>query len=888
VVDIDDPRDLARLVRGVIAGDAVRVKLARPLARATEHELHLRVLGEPRPLRMVAESAGRGTSEGELVWLSPSNDDDRRRLEDLAAALPDATADGLDVPDDPAERAARLSARPPEHGDDEAESFDAPAEPPHFSAALEPAPLPDYGAAARFDAAAPEPEPEPEAMKLADSPPPADAPMELDVDLAVNLDEVRRDRPRPSVPPEAERALKTATLPPAPPTLSRRVPSMAEASSGFAAFFEAFATAAQADEADAELLDRLEHAAAHLLEGRAALVLCAESAEPGSGLAAQSAAGEWFPLEALLSPPQYDALARPLAVSLADREIVALRLEEDIGRTELQEIAALLAAEDADAEAFADPSLTDFLEHVDLLVRSQLLPDGQGLAWQTQLCLAQLVGALSALPVWSGGEDGAAVALYRHDLSPLLDALPESERAGEVLVNRGLIASALEPFGKQPTTDLAPLLVDLVNVEGHAAARAMLAARGAMGADDALQAALGDVQAANAEPAAEGFELADAEDFGFSATAAETSSTVDLLAEQPPVDPAERDAMCQALLGDPGAALDQLDAERGGADYSAALATLGAAAPGLAERGAAAELWQLLLYLKARREHGGDVALGYALRALAADGVLEPVARMVLEGPTEIREAARMVLTEMPEAAASALVRVRSRGTWPEGARRRFVAMLRPLGAAALPLLIDALELAAKQHDDGLAEDVLRSIGSHDPALGDRVARFCRHPAPAVRRAALVALSQLQMAGARETLVSALDDADLGVRLAAIGAFARAGGVDEPTVERLGPILLGETKSDASMQSAAASALAVADPSGHDAAIGALCKVVERPTGLRGLLRRGEHSDDLIEICCESLLVLDPTSGRPLVEQRRDASRGMLRERLDALLRRTG
>jgi serine/threonine-protein kinase len=289
----------------------------------------------------------------------------------------------------------------------------------------------------------------------------------------------------------------------------------------------------------------------------------------------------------------------------------------------------------------------------------------------------------------------------------------------------------------------------------------------------------------------------------------------------------EGEQYATALIKDPEIAAARLDAITDPAQLARELPGLDRAMAALAHRGEAVALQAVVARLaaRARGEAPGDATgAGLAAKALqtlfAKPTLLLPIAQAALDAPAPARESARRVLAVAGVSGAVALCTARqspaAEGELGAGMRSRFVAALREVGLAALPVIVDALRRAAA-HEAALLEDLLRAVPESVPAgvgvgdvagdPGDTVAEQLRHATPAVRRAAVTALASLWGPRARPRLVKALDDADESVLMAAIGALHRGGGIDGDLVRRIERILAEASPASDELRMAAAGAL---------------------------------------------------------------------------------
>jgi hypothetical protein len=366
--------------------------------------------------------------------------------------------------------------------------------------------------------------------------------------------------------------------------------------------------------------------------------------------------------------------------------------------------------------------------------------------------------------------------------------------------------------------------------------------------------------------------------------------------------------MATALIQDPAAVLQRVEAVADDASYAREMSTLERAMASAATRGAAPAVLLAVTHLIARSrgvapgERSREAIAARALRAIARPEMLQRIAEDALDGPPAGREPARRLLVTLGEAGVLALAAARERAAtngpgWP--GRPRFVAAVREAGALALSPL-SAFLRQANLHDHALLEDLLRGIPELPPQhaahpavepLGTLLStQLLRSDSPAVRRAAAVALSAVWGARANPWLGPLLEDADDGLRIAALGALRRQGGVDREVVRRIDRILSGQVASGSELKIAAAGALVDTSGPARLAALDALVRAV-RPAGSSGFFTKlvaVEVAEDpaVMANLCQVLLTLGGPEAVRAVEARAAKASGDLKRRLGELLAR--
>jgi hypothetical protein len=126
--------------------------------------------------------------------------------------------------------------------------------------------------------------------------------------------------------------------------------------------------------------------------------------------------------------------------------------------------------------------------------------------------------------------------------------------------------------------------------------------------------------------------------------------------------------------------------------------------------------------------------------------------------------------------------------------------------------------------------------------------------------------------------------------MAALESLKKLGGLEDPTLERLARIVLGQVPAGDEMKVAAARAFSAAGPGSLARAVTFLRQRLEPPHGLMGSVRMmlGQGEPPALALAlARSLVALDPGGARRVLE-RYAASRTELRAELEKILRAAG
>ncbi len=403
-----------------------------------------------------------------------------------------------------------------------------------------------------------------------------------------------------------------------------------------------------------------------------------------------------------------------------------------------------------------------------------------------------------------------------------------------------------------------------------------------------------------------------------------------------------------ALIKDADSVLAALDAAPDLPRFAAELAPIERSIASLSRRGESIALWSIVTRLTALAqgaEPGDRTREEMAAKALLATTekpqLLEPIADLALDGPGPAREAARKLMVAVGASGAFALCAARERGGAPVGeagfggeplsARRgqaiireatwagrpRFVAAMREIGPAALRAVADALA-RVDPADAALVEDLLRAIPditeqreSSAPAAkstppsgpaptsagaptqtaiqsaGEVITRLLRHRAPAVRRAAVAALASLWGAKANPWMAGMLEDVDDGLRIAALAALRRGGGIDREAVRRIERLLSGAVPAGDDLRTSAAAALGDALGTARAAAAEALAAALKPPSqSFFSKLVTVESNESPLSVLTMArvLLAIGAPDAVKVIELKASRSRPEIRRQLEELL----
>jgi serine/threonine-protein kinase len=265
------------------------------------------------------------------------------------------------------------------------------------------------------------------------------------------------------------------------------------------------------------------------------------------------------------------------------------------------------------------------------------------------------------------------------------------------------------------------------------------------------------------------------------------------------------------------------------------------------------------------------------LRLFTDPGMLAPVAERLL---TMNDGDARTLVTRAGVSGAYALYGARVKLAPHAEVRHPFVTTMRDIRDAAWPVIRAALERIPDAALTGahplaadLAEDLLLCVPAiRDEQAGRLVAKFVRASVPGLCRAATGALARIWADRARPVLLGLLDDADEGVRIAAIAGLRDLGAIDEHVVRKLAP-LLERGASGHELRLAAVSAFELATVDAREIAAPLLVHLVHDP-----------QPDDATVLAAAKALVAIAPSAKSVVASRAERSSEPLRSHLVALV----
>jgi serine/threonine protein kinase len=618
-------------------------------------------------------------------------------------------------------------------------------------------------------------------------------------------------------------------------------------------------------------------------------------------LVVQTGAGETFELPELLGATMAKSLGGRLGDVFVRRHLIALALREKVPEAELGDVVELLAGPEIAPDELRVEFQSRALEHVSILFDEELLGRGRKLPWQVNLCISRLARDLKSLPLLRG-VSAARVAELRHEL--IRDVLrPLQPKEVRLLCdNADLIAEEIAHVAELRDFGVIPRIVEAmphklcVRFAGHVLGE-LEAAGGA-----------GDERPSGAAARAKDLiELV-----GARFVRDRTVESDDVLRElhkraifsfrELPPDlqlwvMAEQQA--EVLNQDPAPVLRSLDTIFDERRYARELRTLERAMQVLARRKQIDVFWTVMARLE---RHAGDAEPGEGsrealakktLRSLAEPDVLAPAAELLLTGDRALREPAHAVLVGMGDAAAHVLCVERRRHELEPSCRSRFVATLTEMGMVAQTAVLESLasvDIEESERHPALVEDLLRALPrTIDENIASEVRRFTRHSRASVRRAAIQALGEVCGPRGDRMILTALDDADEGVRVAAFASLHRCGRVDGPVVERVAKLLAGNEPGGDELKATAVAALQSCEQRARKRALEILNEAVapRAQTGLLSRLRgstRPEVPPLVLETIAGVLVKIGGMEGRRAVEKLMHAHPA-LRSRLYVLLR---
>ena len=284
--------------------------------------------------------------------------------------------------------------------------------------------------------------------------------------------------------------------------------------------------------------------------------------------------------------------------------------------------------------------------------------------------------------------------------------------------------------------------------------------------------------------------------------------------------------------------------------------------------------------------------LDRALRVLRDPTPARSFAGWLLSGKLARAEDAFSILSVAGPVAARSLLQARRAQPPSLEVRARFVSYIRATGPGSLPVILGGLEpliALSTRFDEALADDLLRAVPEVRSDLGGELTvRFVRADKPSLAVSALRATVGLWGPRAHALLLGVLDSTIDPVRIAAVEALQRLGGIDDWAIERLGRILLRPDGGSLELRVAAASTLALAAVESRPRVVTFLTeRLVPSTQGLVGALLTkafGPREDGRVVVAlARSLLRLDSVGARHVLP-RLVSSRPELRAEIDAVL----
>jgi serine/threonine protein kinase len=550
-------------------------------------------------------------------------------------------------------------------------------------------------------------------------------------------------------------------------------------------------------------MDRLATAAEVVLQFRGELSFARRDVGDTVVFSVLTGIGEVYELRKLLSATIFSMFSPKFGEVFQRRSLVALTIEDGIDIDQLTTMVELLSGPEIGADELRNQFLGKGLTRAKLLFASDLLGRERRLPWQVDMCISRLARDLRALPLLRGVDLEGMLALRVQLIADVVRAVPRPDQIRILLENADLITEEVRHIPELARLDTLRSIVDALPL-GRIA--------------QVGQAIVADWKAAKLEERSRRVtaELSQR-------IARDRSPDTDEVLKAMhargilPIDELPDDLqqwvhaeqMADELILRPESVLRPFEGQMDAMRFQLHMHMLERAMRTLAERGEALALLVPLSWVRKLQGTRGEMARA-AARSLEDPTVLEPVARTLFAGVGDARDAAHAVLVLTGSAGARALFMARTKNAVDGGGRARFVATMKRIGSPAWPVLTAALEFVQPSGggpvDAELAEDVLRALPEvQDEQIGALVARLMRHGGPPVCRAAATALASLWGQRSKPLLVAVLDNADEGVRIAALAALRKVGGVDENVIVRIEK-MLGKGGTD--LRAAAAAALA--------------------------------------------------------------------------------
>ncbi|MDB4942806.1 MAG: Serine/threonine protein kinase PrkC, regulator of stationary phase [Labilithrix sp.] len=676
-------------------------------------------------------------------------------------------------------------------------------------------------------------------------------------------------------------------------SIVENVPVLDDPASGFAGFFIALASAVlrfgrfeRGHPEAAQAMKELTKATRAALRGRRELTFARRDSAKTIGFCVMSGHGEIVDLRRLLGSQLFGSFGYPFIEALAKKGVAAVTLREGLPDTELHYVIEMLLGPHGNDELRKE-LLGKPLRHVSLLFGADVIGRDRKLSWKVGLCAARLARDLRALSTIRGISLKKMREIREDLVAGVAHLCTKGDEVRQLLFNSDIIDETVENLRGFSGFRVAPLLLERLLHEPAVDAAGLLLT-------DLDEGTL-DAAVVKDHLRAFGLRLSTERSARSDATVAELYRRGILDEADVPRDLQEQiraQALADALVRDPSPFLRALEAIQDAGEYGRELVTLEAAMAVLARRAEAGALLAAISVL-ARHAKGGGTRESHALRTMKTiidKQRLVPIARALLVGPPQDREAARQLLVLAGSAGAHALFVAREAAGDP-AARGLFVKTLRETGAAGWALLASVLPRIEVhgEADVALVEDLLRALPDRaDASLGEAVTRFLGNPR--LRAAALTALVPLLGDRARKPLLEALEFADDPARVVALAELRRMRGIDEPVVSFIERLLTTRAGASEELRAAAAGALADAAPNQRARALTLLIKGIEGKRGLVAMLRGDANGDETLavtEAMVRSLLALDRAEGTRVVKARLARADAQLRARLTQLLQTT-
>jgi serine/threonine-protein kinase len=213
-------------------------------------------------------------------------------------------------------------------------------------------------------------------------------------------------------------------------------------------------------------------------------------------------------------------------------------------------------------------------------------------------------------------------------------------------------------------------------------------------------------------------------------------------------------------------------------------------------------------------DEGAAEAISRIARLFSDPEILGPLAAHLLSSD-EGRAATAELIARAGVHGAYALYSTRTKLAIDPRARIAFVTTMKALGESAMPVVragLERIEAGAVGGDHrgavDLAEDLLLAVpASIDEVAGHLVVKYAASPIPNLCRAAARALPRVWGSRARSLLVSMIDHADDGARVAAIMGLREIGAIDAEVIARMAALFAGGQPRSAQLRAAAVAAL---------------------------------------------------------------------------------